>query len=433
MFNKLQRRFLLMNLSIISVLLIIAFMAIYIVTYKNMQLTIAEDLIRVADFRKEEPPSGDDQIPSDKVQELPTTSDTSDPNKSAIFDRLPERTVSFTIITDDYGNVIAINSFFEADESFYTSALESVSTNQESGDFRLEGNAWAYLVTPKDTLTLYTFLDITAQQNMLDRLIYTFLIVFVVTFVFIYFISRFLTNRSIQPVKEAFEKQQQFISDASHELKTPLAVIRTNVDVLLQSPKEDAEENHKWLSYIKSEVGRMSKLTNDLLYLTQMSGDESQNLLNSTFDITDTVENHLLGLEALAFEKKIQFDYDLEPNITMYGNQSQISQVIMILLDNAIKYTDEGGKIDISLKKSTHHINFDVSNTGAGIDEDDLPHIFERFYRADKVRSRNEGSYGLGLAIAKAIVDQHQGKISCSSQPNGVTQFSLKFKLNTSV
>ena len=423
MFNKLRRRLLLMNLSIISVLLIVSFVAIYIVTYNNMQMTITEDLIKVTEFRKQAPPN-DDRSQVDFTTEPPL-----DDATHTIFDRLPERTVSFAIITDEDKKVIAMNSIFDAEDSFYDSALTAaIESNRKTGSFSLEGNTWAYLITPKENIQIYTFLDITAQKNMLDRLIYTFIIVYVITFIFIYFISKFLTNRSIQPIRDAFDKQQQFISDASHELKTPLAVIRTNVDVLLQSPKEDFEENQKWLSYIKNEVVRMGKLTNDLLYLTQMSGDETLNLLHSQFDMTDCIENQLLGLEVVAFEKNIQMQYELEPNVMMYGNASQITQVIMILMDNAIKYTPEGGQINITLKKTNHHTQFDVTNSGEGIPKEELQHIFERFYRADKVRSRNEGSYGLGLSIAKAIVEQHNGKITCISDTSGLTTFSIRFR-----
>nr|WP_246542862.1 HAMP domain-containing sensor histidine kinase [Fusibacter paucivorans] len=248
------------------------------------------------------------------------------------------------------------------------------------------------------------------------------------TFIFIYFISLFLTKRSIQPIKDAFDKQRQFISDASHELKTPLAVIQTNVDVLLQNKKDLHEEDQKWLGYIQSEVQRMSNLTRDLLYLTQMSDDESQQLMHSPFDISDCIEKQMLGLEVVAFEKDIILQYALEPGLMMQGNAEQIAQIIIILMDNAIKYTPPKGQIALQLKQIAHTIQIEITNTGMGISPEDLPYIFDRFYRADKGRSRQNGSYGLGLSIAKAIVERHGGKINCTSNDGGNTQFLIKFK-----
>jgi signal transduction histidine kinase len=235
-----------------------------------------------------------------------------------------------------------------------------------------------------------------------------------------------LTERSIKPIKESYYKQKQFISDASHELKTPLAVIHTNVDVLLTNTDE---QNKKWLEYIKSEVERMGHLTNDLLYLTQMDGAEDHQMMKTTFNISERLEHILLGLEVVAFEKNISLIYDIAPDIEMHGNAEQVSQVMMILLDNAIKYTQTGGDISILLSKSTHHINLSVTNSGDGISEEDLPYVFDRFYRADKVRSRESGSYGLGLSIAKTIVEQHNGKITCESKVGDQTNFTVRFKL----
>jgi signal transduction histidine kinase len=270
------------------------------------------------------------------------------------------------------------------------------------------------------------YVDMSTQKQVLDRLILTFIAVSVGMFILIFFISSFLTERSIKPIKESYYKQKQFISDASHELKTPLAVIHTNVDVLLTNTDE---QNKKWLEYIKSEVERMGHLTNDLLYLTQMDGAEDHQMMKTTFNISERLEHILLGLEVVAFEKNISLIYDIAPDIEMHGNAEQVSQVMMILLDNAIKYTQTGGDISILLSKSTHHINLSVTNSGDGISEEDLPYVFDRFYRADKVRSRESGSYGLGLSIAKTIVEQHNGKITCESKVGDQTNFTVRFKL----
>lgn len=421
MFRKLKIRMMLMNLSLITVLMFIVFASIYFITYNKMRVAIANDLTRVASFHRGQPP--DDGKPQNDAQ----TFEISDTH--SVNEKYPERTVSFTILTDGDHQLLSKNSFFDAEDSFYENALAAANNQQkETGIFSLEGSAWAYLVVSRSSNTLYAFIDITAQLGMLDRLMYTFIAVFVITFICIYFVSRFLTNRSIQPIKDAFEKQRRFISDASHELKTPLAVIQTNVDVLLQNKKDLHEEDQKWLGYIQSEVQRMGNLTRDLLYLTQMSDDESETLMHIPFDISDCIEKQMLGLEVVAFEKDIDLQYAIEPSLMMNGNAEQIAQVIIILMDNAIKYTPAKGQITLQLKRIAHTLQIGIINTGKGISPEDLPYIFDRFYRADKGRSRQSGSYGLGLSIAKAIVEQHNGKISCASSPDGDTHFIIKFK-----
>lgn len=154
----------------------------------------------------------------------------------------------------------------------------------------------------------------------------------------IFFTSRFFANRSIAPVKEAFNKQKQFIADASHELKTPLAVINTNADVLLANSDDTIHNQIKWLHHIKSETERMKTLTGDLLYLTEME-DSRVGLMFTNFNVSESVESVILTMEAIVYEKDISLTYEIEPGLTVRGSSEQIKQVVMILMDNAIKYT----------------------------------------------------------------------------------------------
>jgi len=425
MFKQLRIRLLIMNLSIISVLLLFAFSSVYLMTYNNIHTTITRDLYRSSDIKWPVnfiPPQmeTDDEglLPKDDALQI-------DKNNNENF---PEKFISFNIFTEDDGDILMVQSFFDAESVFYTNALNEVlTTSKTMGQFTLDGNEWAYLVTERKSEMQYTFIDMTAQQKVLDRLIITFIIVSILSLIAIFIISNFLTNRSIRPIKDAFDKQKAFISDASHELKTPLAVIRTNVDVLISNKSND--EDTKWLNYIKSEVERMGRLTNDLLSLTQMEGTSHSDLFKHPVQLNDKIENILLGMDAIAFEKNIELNYTLAPSVNVRGNAEQLVQVVMILLDNALKYTPSGGRIDLALTKSHRHGYISVSNTGEGIPSESIPYIFDRFYRVDKSRSRSEGSFGLGLSIAKAIIDQHNGKISCESIENERTTFTLKLPL----
>lgn len=409
MFKQLRNKFLILNLVIISIMMVIAFSSIYLITYNNINRDIDAELRRISDFNR-------------RLNEGPREMNRDFDNKEAP----PDRSLSFTLITDSKGTITSSFSVFEMGEAFYEAAKqEALSQNTNKGKFKLDGYYWTFIKVPHLYGYKLVFLDITSQQSILTNLIYTFLLVAFAMLIVIFFISRFFANKAIMPIKEAFDKQRQFIADASHELKTPLAVINTNVDALLSNSEDSINNQSKWLHYIKSEVERMTKLTNDLLYLTQMDYSDMK-MIFSDFNLSETVESVILTMEAVIFENDILLNYDIEPNLITHGNNEQIKEVVMILLDNALKYTNPKGKVDVALKKSHNSIVLSVTNTGKGIPEEHIDKIFDRFYRIDKSRSRNSGGYGLGLAIAKAIVDQHGGKISARSILNESTTFSVE-------
>lgn len=424
MFRQLKNRFLLLNLVIISLTMLAAFVTIYAITYRDVQHDIGMELRKMADAYRHDidgPPRGGRGIgqqlpfpggPMDgaPMQDMPAGDD-------PMAKGGPEsRSVSFMLQTDSEGNLTARESRFEMDDEFFALALDEVqASGKDSGQFSLGGTDWAYSSQPASAGgQLFVFLDVTARQGILTKLIYTFSAVALVMLIIIYFISRFFANRAIAPVKEAFEKQKQFIADASHELKTPLAVIRTNTDVLLANRDETVGSQAKWLGYIKQETERMNKLTSDLLYLTEMEGARSS-MLFAKFDLSEAVETIILTMEAVIYEKQLQLSYEIEPELIVTGNREQIKQVVIILLDNAVKYANAKGSVTISLKKQHQDAVLSVANTGDGIAPEHLSRIFDRFYRTDASRSRKQGGYGLGLAIAKSIVEQHKGKLYARS------------------
>ncbi|MDF2722051.1 MAG: histidine kinase [Paenibacillus sp.] len=409
MFNKLRNRFLLMNMVIISVIMLVAFAAIYVITYRNVSNDIRMDLQRVADASRKggegpgRPPHGKDM-----------------PGPGG------ERSVFFSLQTDNQWNVTGTNSRFDYDSEFYANAAKEAAAHPaEFGQFTLEGTRWAYSVMQVPSGYSVVYMDVTPQQNILINLIYTFSAVALAMLGVIYLTSRYFADRSIAPVKEAFEKQERFIADASHELKTPLTVINTNVDVLLAHGEDSINEQDKWLHHIKSETERMKTLTNDLLYLTEMD-DARARTIHVPFDLSEAVESVILTMEAVIFEKDLTLHYDIEPELTVTGSSEQMKQVTMILLDNAIKYVNPNGTIGLTLKRHQGHIQLTVTNTGPGIPAEHIDKIFDRFYRADASRARKNGGYGLGLAIAKSIIEQHRGKIAAKSVPNESTSFYVQ-------
>jgi signal transduction histidine kinase len=396
-------------------MMLLAFSSIYIITYNNVHNDIRMELNKISEFsRKPVPAPGSGQ-----------------PKPG--FDNAPprERSVSFTIDTDSNLNITLISSIFDMEEDFYEAAkTAAASKNTSTGKLKLDGTHWVFNIKPFSAGYRLVFLDITPQQGILTNLIYTFLVVAAVMLVFIYLISRFFANKAIKPVEESFEKQKQFIADASHELKTPLAVISTNVDVLMTNGDSSINSQSKWLGYIKSEVERMAKLTNDLLYLAQLDYPDSKPV-HSDFCLSRIVENVILTMEAVIFEKNISLEYRVEPDLIIHGNSEQLQQVVMILIDNGVKYTNSNGAITLILKKNGNTAVLSLTNTGEGISEDQLGKIFGRFYRIDKSRARQSGGYGLGLPIASSIVNQHGGKISAKSIPEVSTTFIVELPLIT--
>ena len=255
-------------------------------------------------------------------------------------------------------------------------------------------------------------------QNNLRIVLKNSIIFFIILEVIFIAISKLIANWISRPVEDAFVKQRDFIADASHELKTPLSVITASAEALEKSPKEK-----KWLTNIKNEADRMNKLIIDLLDLAKT---ENGNVELSIGNLSKAVELSVLTFEGRAFEKNIKLDYNIQENINIKMNENAMKQVIEILLDNAIKHSKEKGKVEVVLRE-TNNIELTVSNQGEPIPCGEEEKIFERFYRVDKSRNRNDNRYGLGLAIAKNIVSLHKGTIKAYSK-NGKTTFQISLK-----
>ncbi|MDD6678267.1 MAG: ATP-binding protein [Firmicutes bacterium] len=239
--------------------------------------------------------------------------------------------------------------------------------------------------------------------------------------VLLLFLSIWMVRRMTAPIADAFQKQRQFISDAGHELKTPVAVISANADVL----QNEVGEN-RWLSYIRQETVRMDDLIRNLMLLTQMDDRENRDV-HSDFDLSETVEGAALPFESLAFERRISMEMQVAPGISLRGNPSEICQLVGILLSNAIEYGDEGGTIRITLTQQHKKAVLSVLNTGIGIAPGELERIFDRFYRVDKDRSRKTGNYGLGLSIAMEIALHHHAELHAESEYGKWADFRCTF------
>ena len=286
-----------------------------------------------------------------------------------------------------------------------------------------------YQAVTIDGVTYAAFADAAGYHDSVQETIIKSTVLWLVIMTLFLLISMFMAKVAVKPVKESWDRQQEFVADASHELKTPLTVILANNNILLSPERDLSEDDRKWIESNQDEAAHMKALVDQLLFLARSdSGD--QKMLLSDLDLGDMIMGDVLQFEPVAFERGILIEPDLEPDTHIEGDSTMIKQLIHILLDNACKYAAENGTIHVNLKKERQGCTFSVNNPGQPIPAEDLPHIFERFYRADKARTYQDGTsgYGLGLAIAQSIAQDHNGTISCTSTEEDGTTFTVRFR-----
>jgi two-component system sensor histidine kinase CiaH len=247
-------------------------------------------------------------------------------------------------------------------------------------------------------------------------------------FIFAFLASLMLSRLSIRPLKTALDKQLLFVSDASHELRTPLAIVRNRLENILTKSNKTVYDVSDDIAISLKEITRLSKLTNDLLLLAQ-SDNEALELKYEEFDLYDLIRDVALPFSEMADIDNKNFLIDGE-SVIVNADRSKISQVLIILLDNALKYTAEKDGIAIHLSQTNSECLIEVQDTGQGIDDENKKHLFERFYRADKARSRETGGNGLGLSIAQTIVSLHRGRINVSDNTPRGTKFTIELPKN---
>ena len=338
----------------------------------------------------------------------------------------------------NFGNRVPL--FFDAnayivhfDYEHNISKIESFTTNGLSAD-EISILANKFLSSKKSSENLYinkyifsmtgnklVLFDISETRTLLINCLHFSIVVFLLFELVNTYISYWLTGWIVKPIVETFEKQKQFVYDVSHELKTPIAVIMTNAEMA------EKDGDAKWINNIKNESDRMNKLVVSLLDLLVSDNYNEKEKFKIT-NISKTIEMCVLTFESLIYENNLKVEYDIQSDINFNCSVERIKQLFGILVDNAIKHAKKDSKIFISLKKNKDGIIFSVKNRGDAIPKEEREKLFERFYRSDKSRNRNENRYGLGLAIAKNIVTMHNGKINVTCS-GGYTTFTCTFKI----
>lgn len=270
-----------------------------------------------------------------------------------------------------------------------------------------------------------TIIDNYKHQQKLILSLEVSILIFLFFEVIVLYLSKLITDYIIEPAYESYNKQKEFIEDASHELKTPLSVILASCEAY------ETFKDKKYLDTIKDETLKMNKLVCDLLDLSKLEDDDVKKTFTN-INLSKLVTKQILTFEPLAFEKNITFEDLVQDNINIYCNSEDIQSLIEIIIDNAISHSYKNNKITVSLNSLKDNVTLKITNAGEPIKKEEEDKIFERFYRSDKSRNRNKSRYGLGLAIAKRIVLNHNGSIKALSK-NGFTTFTIILPKNKSI
>ena len=309
-------------------------------------------------------------------------------------------TKDVTIITLKYDN----SSFKNVDVRAVVKSVGLRSQSITNGNV----DSFFYLIDTNQTTYKVFAIDATAKFASHQGTVFKALISLLIIYVALVLITYACSFAVFKPIIENFERQKQFISDASHELKTPLTIISASADVI------KAENDSKWVDNIKEQTERMGALVTDMLSLAKL--EETATLNKAEFDLSEEVINSTLPFEAITFEHNQRIFYEVQEGIKITADKESVKKIINILMDNAVKYTSVNGKIIIKLSKNKGKTIFSVYNTGSNVPDKDSARIFERFYRADESRSREKGGSGLGLAIAKNIANANKWKIYADSK-----------------
>lgn len=325
----------------------------------------------------------------------------------------------FSVISDTNGQTLAVNlDYISSVTEEEAVALSRIARNKKSARGWLKN--FRFKVTTLNDETATVFLDGNVIRGTIKMSFTTMATMLIFFGVVVFIVLTFLSKRFMRPVIESYNKQKQFITDVSHDLKTPITLINTNVEIV-----ESEIGKNEWLEDVKKESMRMTELVNELVTLTKMD-EMLAKMQTSVFSLDEVVTDAVSEFKVLCDEKGLKLSAEVEKGVEYDGDISSIRRLIGILLDNAIKYCDDNGEVCVKLTRRRHPV-VTVSNTYSDVDKVELDKLFDRFYRADKSRT-NRGSFGIGLSIAKSIATAHHGDITCYKKAENEIEFKVTLK-----
>lgn len=402
MIKKLQRRFILIVIGSMTAVFGLLVGAMNIANYRSL----VEQSVAMLEFLAE----NGGRFPGDERLEKLERRDFSP--------ETPFTTRYYTVKISAAGEAIAVDTDKIA-------AIDSETAERETMQYYNAGitegfhGSYRFAAFSQGNETLYIFLDCQRELDFFETFLLVSISISILVLALVSLLVILFSGRAIQPLAESYEKQKRFITDAGHEIKTPLSIIDAGAEVL-----EMEYGKNEWTETIQSQVRRLTSLTEKLVLLSRMEEENSSaSLMN--FSLSDAIIDMAAPFRAMAEAKGKHFTYDVQENVLYYGDESGIRQMISLLLDNAMKYSNDGGDISLSLRTSGRTKEIMVKNTVDEITVGKQDVLFERFYRPDTSRNSRTGGFGLGLSVVKAIVQSHHGKISAESSDGKSITFTI--------
>ena len=409
MIRKLQFKFILLSMTALLLVLSVIVVGINVVNYNGI-IQEADELLRILSENKgafpDFPGNGGKKLPHNMSQEVPYESR------------------FFSVVLDgDTGELIQVDTsrIVSVDRSTAIAFAQSIRQEERSSGFV---DHFRYIVKNEEETIRIIFLDCGRMLDSFRGFLFASVGISFIGYAVVFLIIIFCSNRIVRPIAESYEKQKRFITDAGHEIKTPLTIINADVDVLTM----DFGEN-EWLEDIQKQARRLTELTNDLIYLSRME-ESTDSLQMIEFPFSDVVSEAASSFQALAQTQNKEFLCDIQPMLSFKGNEKSIHQLVNILLDNALKYSPEGGTVCLTVQKQNRMVQLSVCNTTENVMlKENLPLLFDRFYRIDPSRNAQTGGYGIGLSVAKAIVTAHNGRIQAGTKDGHSLQITASFPI----
>lgn len=415
MIRKLRIKLILASMVSLLLVLTIIFGTVGILNYRKI-LTDADSILAILE-------ENDGNFPVDKHLEDSFLSANGPSKEGRLFSpELPYESRYFLVFLNEDGTIVSVNTGKIAAVDTQT-AIEYALAVFEDGTSRGLVGDYRYVIYTSDDEIHIIFLDYGREMSSFRTFLVTSAGVGLIGLLAVLLLMIILSGRIVKPFSENYEKQKQFITDAGHELKTPLTIIDADAEVL----EMDVGEN-EWLADIRMQTKRLAQLTNSLIQLSRM--EEQPQVEKIEFPLSDVVEEAVETFQALAKTQNKNLSSRIQPMLSIRGDEKAIRQLVTILLDNAVKYSDDGGKIELVLEKQKNTVQLSVFNTAKHISRENLPYFFDRFYRADQSRNSKTGGYGLGLSIASAIVAAHKGRIWATTQDERSLQIMVSVPLS---
>lgn len=407
MIRKLKTKFVLLAMGSLFLLLTVIVTGMNILNYNSI-VADADDTLELLSLNQGTFPDF-----SGLVKKLPYHMTIETPYETRYFSVL--LTIDGDVIQTDTSRIMAIDA--ETAVSYARLALQRGHTKDFIENYR-------FVRYTEDFATRIIFLDCGRKLYSFYSFLISSIWMALIGYAAFFAVILFFSGRILKSVTESYEKQKRFITDAGHEIKTPLAIIKADAEVLEMEYGES-----EWLEGIQTQVQRLSALTADLVYLSRMEeADTSISMIE--FSFSDVVSEAALSFQALAQTQSKVFECNVPDMLSYVGNEKAIRQLVNLLMDNALKYSAEQGRISLTVQKLGRQLRLTVFNTTKEpVSKETLSHLFERFYRADSSRNSSTGGYGIGLSVAQAIVTAHNGKINAYTKDAHSLEISVQFPL----